>query len=121
MENPKSLLLLADTFCNRAEKSKIHSFSSYRTKKQGKIHMYMYFKRGQIIFLGKRSYLIIFPIQKSAHYKIALHHYIHLETCSVLLLAGGRGDSCVNFPRSCKLPICLIIFPSTDSFPLEYQ
>lgn len=51
MENPKSLLLLADTFCNRAEKSKIHSFFSYRTKKQGKIHIYMCFKRGQIIFL----------------------------------------------------------------------
>ena len=63
MENPKSLLLLADTFCNRAEKSKIHSFSSYRTKKQGKIHMY--FKKGQIIFLGKKNHIWLFFLSRN--------------------------------------------------------
>lgn len=96
MENPTSLYIWP--ILSKFGEIKNSFFFSYRTKKQGKIHMY--FKKGQIIFLGKKnSYLIIFPIQKSAHYKIALHHYIHLETCSVLLLAGGRGGFMCEFPQ----------------------
>lgn len=103
-----------------SEKSKIHSFFHAEPKNKEKYTCTL--KRGKLFFWEKKNHIWLFFLSRN----LLIIRLLYIITFIWRLVPSccwqeGGGDSCVNFPRSCKLPICLIIFPSTDSFPLEYQ